>query len=221
MQKGAKPLRRARKYHRRTGARSGRAKVFLRSHAFALFMAVLILGGVAAGAYLARQAATAGDASYGSFLTASFSSLTAGRGFLPLLCTAFFNSSLLLILAFLCGLCAAGAPGFVAIPIFKGLGLGFSMGYLYTQYAMRGLWLSALGILPEGILTSVALIIACREGFDYSIKLACVVLPTGKQFTLWEDFLSYCGRFLFCFLLALAGAVLQALLIPALSGYLS
>lgn len=209
-----------RRRKKRRGAQKKRALHFLRTNYLVILLAALILAGIAVGSLLARQAAVTGNSGFGALLNASFSADTAKKGFTTLVFSSFFSSSVLLLLAFLCGLCAAGAPGFFLIPLFKGAGLGFSMGYLYIQYSLHGLAISALCILPEGLLTSFALILACREGFYYSLKLACIVLPTGRQFSLWDDFLTYCSRFLVCFGLALLGAVLEALLITGASSYL-
>ncbi|MDR3644043.1 MAG: stage II sporulation protein M [Clostridia bacterium] len=204
---------------RRSAGRAG-SFGFFRAHYQIISIAALIVAGMLIGALLARQAAASGQNNFGSVLKASFSAQTASQGFVSLMLSSFLSSSLLLLAAYLCGLCAAGLPVLVVLPLFKGAGLGFSIGYLYIQYGLRGMTLAALCILPEGLIVCIALILACRAGMRYSYRLACTILPTGKQYSLWSDFVSFSCCCLACLGLDLAASILEALIITGLHGYL-
>ena len=185
-----------------------------------LTLAALLLAGALVGALLARQAAASGKSSFGNVLSASFSAETVSKSFLSLAFSSFSAGCLLLICTFLLALCAAGAPGLLAVPFFKGAGLGFSIGYLYALYGLRGVTLSAMCILPEGLIASLAVLVACRAGLRFSIRLGRVILPDPPQEIFWDDFMSLCGTFAFCLVLTFIGSLLGAVIIRALSGYL-
>lgn len=205
---------------RRLPARRTSADGFFHTHYQVIAIGALIAAGILTGALLAKQAASTGQNNFGNVLKASFSAETASKGFWSLMFSSFLSSSLMIIIAYFCGLCAAGQPALAAIPLFKGAGLGFSVGYLYIQYGMKGMTLSALCILPEALIVCIALIFACRAGFRYSFRLLCTILPTGREFELWDDFVGYSVCCVACLCLNLAAAILEALIITGLHGYL-
>lgn len=207
------------KRRRRSAARPAEDN-FFRLHGQVIALGVLIAAGLLLGALLAKQAAAAGQASFANVLRVSFSTETASKGFWWLTGSSFLSSSLLVFAAYICGLCAAGQPVLAGIPLFKGAGLGFTVGYLYIEYGMKGLMLSAFCVLPENLIVCVSLILACRAAFRYSWRLLRTILPTESKYELWDDFVRYsvcCGA---CLCLNLAAAVLEAAVVTGLHGYL-
>jgi stage II sporulation protein M len=183
-------------------------------------LVLLILIGVVIGALVAKNDGVQNQSSFSFFMQNAFSASTASKGFISLLISAFFSSSILICCAFFLGLCAIGSPAIVLILVFKGAGIGLSIGYLYMQYGLKGVAISALCILPQAVLSSIAIIIACREGIRFSVQLASVVLPTGKQLQLWSNFLEYCYKFVICFVIVFIASILDALATTGLLGLL-
>ncbi len=114
------------------------------------------------------------------------------------------------VAAFICGLCMVGTPGAFFIPCFRGLGLGFTTGYLYTVYGMKGMAFSALLIIPPSLVSTVALLLACRETWGFSLMLFKGVLPDAPSLALRNDFKIYCLRFLFILGVMLFSCLLDA-----------
>lgn len=86
-----------------------------------------------------------------------------------------FNSSLILIvISFLFGFCSISQPLTMLIPVFRGLGLGLCMGYLYSGYGFKGVGFSLILIIPHMFISTLAIIISSKE----SIKLSNLFLGT-------------------------------------------
>lgn len=175
-----------------------------------ILIAVLILAGVIWGGIIADQAGIEKESSFGMLLQQMLSKEAASRGFASLMLSSFFSSSLLICISFVLGLCAVGSPGHIAITLFKGAGIGLSMGYVYLEYGMKGFFICALFILPWALITSFAIMLTCREGIRYSVMIAAAILPSGSSEKLWGEFNQYCLRHLICFLLVLIAAVIEA-----------
>ena len=99
--------------------------------------------------------------------------------------------------AFVCGLCMVGTPGAFFIPCFRGLGLGLTLGYLYAVYGMKGMAFSALLVIPAALVSAVALLLACRETWGFSLLLFKGLLPDAPSMALRNDCKIYCLRYLF------------------------
>jgi hypothetical protein len=180
-------------------------------------IASVILGGVVWGAKMAGGTTGIKSSSFGILIEQILSKESTTKGFPELFASSFFSSALLLAAAFALGLCAVGAPGHAAVAIFKGAGIGYSMGYIYIGYGIKGFAVCALFILPWAIITSLAVMIACREGIVFSLRMAYQILPGGSGINLWPYFRDYCSKFLTCFILALAAAAIEALSTMAFS----
>ena len=194
--------------------------IFFRSSYQILLLSFLVLIGILIGSLIAKNGGVQNQSNFSFFMQNAFSANTASKGFVSLMLSAFFSSSILICCAYFLGLCAIGSPAIVLIPIFKGAGIGLSMGYLYIQYGLKGIAISALCIMPQAILSSIAIIIASREGLRFSVQLASVVLPTGKQLQLWSNFLDYCYKFVICFVIVFAASILDAIATTGLSSLL-
>lgn len=215
MLKGAKPLRRK---HMRI--RHGRSKSGVGIKAAFIeycLIAAVILCGVIWGAKMAGGTSDIKSGSFGILIEQILTKNSTSKGFPELFASSFFSSALLIFIAFALGLCAIGAPGHVAVALFKGAGIGYSMGYIYIEYGLKGFAVCALFILPWAIITSLAVMIACREGIIFSLRMAFQVLPGGSGSNLWPRLRDYCAKYLTCFILALVAAAIEALSTMAFS----
>lgn len=172
-------------------------------------LALLILAGVLVGALLAPGQAQEPSNGLGIFSQQLLSSAAADNHFWDLFFSSFFSTAVLLCAAFLLGLWAAGAVGIVLVALFKGTGIGLSMGVIYIHYGVSGFLICALFILPWALITSFAVVVACREGLQFSLRMARAVSPAGAGH-LWQMFRMYCLRYVICFGLAAAAAVVEA-----------
>ena len=75
---------------------------------------------------------------------------------------------MLLLGMFLCGFSAVGQPFSIAILLFRGIGLGLSLGYFYGNLEGQGILSAAGMLLPSGALAGYALILGCREALRMS-----------------------------------------------------
>lgn len=181
-----------------------------------LTIAVLIIVGIVFGAILANQAGIVKKSSFSFFVQDMLSKDVASKGFVSLFLSSFFSSAVLICAAFFLGLCAFGQPGILLIPVFKGAGIGLSMSYVYIQYGIKGMGICLLFLLPQAVLSSLSIIVACREGIRFSNTLAKTIFH-GSQQTLWPDFSNLCYKYVFCFVLVLAAAVIEAFSIMGFS----
>lgn len=130
-----------------------------------------------------------------------------------------FSTSLYLLAAFLTGMCVCGTPLVPLIPFVRGLGLGLSMGYLYTYQGLKGVAFSALLIVPSAVISSIALIIACHEGMRLSAILFSSTAKDGPPLKLWEDMKKYSIRFGACAFLLCIGSLVDTLFVSAFSKF--
>ena len=114
-----------------------------------------------------------------SIIIDSFIIQKSGQGML----TDFFNSIAVNAIFFLSNLFLAfsliGSPIIIALPMFKGFGLGCFCGYLYVTYRLTGLGYSLLMVCPGAIVSALAFILACNDSCEYS-KNAYLKAIKGK-----------------------------------------
>ena len=214
--KEVKPLR---KRHSKRNAAGLRIPGKFSSAYQILALTVLILIGILIGTLLVKNNGVDNQGNFSLFLQSAFSDKAVSKDFSYFI-SSFFSSSLLLCAAFFLGLCLAGLPGLLAIPLFLGAGIGYTLAYLYSRYGIKGIAFSTLCILPQAVLTSVAVVLSCREGIRFSFKLCAAVSPSGSDNKLWDSLLEFCYKFVFCFIIVIIAALLEALATMLLSGLL-
>lgn len=194
------------------GHSRGTGRETVRGYSFAgcCLVAAVILTGVFIGARLASGAGNAASGSFGILLEQMFVKDSASKGFVHLFLSSFFPSALIICASYALGLCAAGLPGQIAAALYKGAGIGMSMGCIYIKYGLKGFVICALFILPWAVITSLAVIMACYEGIRFSLLVARCLLPSGGR-NLFNEFRAYNARYLTCFLLVLAASAVEAL----------
>lgn len=127
--------------------------------------------------------------------------------------SAFSSSALLLLLLFFCGFCAIGAPLIFAVPLFKGLGFGLTAGTVFAAYGIDALWYVAILILPNLLISSIVLLLACRQAFRMSRKIWTQMTAGGAPRTAPAVSMGpFLGRFLIYLILIGAGAVVESIL---------
>ena len=130
-------------------------------------LAVLFLAGVAYGAVLAADLDAETLKSMDS-LTRGFLLGRAGESFGWIVLRSLGAGLMLLLGMFLCGFSAVGQPFSIAILLFRGIGLGLSLGYFYGNLEGQGILSAAGMLLPSGALAGYALILGCRDALRMS-----------------------------------------------------
>ena len=80
-----------------------------------------------------------------------------------------FQGLVLLLLLFISGLSACGAPVALAVPLFFGFGLGMTESLYYADGG-SGVLLVALIVLPHSLLEAATLLIGCAESLWLSLQ---------------------------------------------------
>ena len=95
---------------------------------------------------------------------------------------SFLFNGLIIILNMFLGFSVIGCPFIMLLPLFKGLGIGAVSGYLYSAYKFSGLGYCLLLIYPGAIVSSFALMTACRDSYEYSRNAYCKAIKGKGQY---------------------------------------
>lgn len=172
---------------------------------------ILILAGAAIGAAYVRNSgfSRTGLEGTGFFIQDILSADAAKKGVLSLAASSFFPVALLLCFSYLLGLCAIGTPFEFFVPIIHGAWLGTAMACIDMNYGVKGLGICILFIMPQAILTSIAVMVACREGIKFSWSVAISIFR-GVQKALLDNFRAYCYKYVICFMFAVIASIIEA-----------
>lgn len=97
---------------------------------------------------------------------------------------------------FLSGLCAVGQPFAACALAVRGLGMGVVFSQLYSGFGVKGMLYSAVLVLPNALICSVALVLGAREAICLSNRYAVFSLSDRQQDGLKETLRRYCAKFL-------------------------
>lgn len=125
--------------------------------------------------------------------------------------SALSSSMVFLAVLFVCGFCAISQPLVVALPLFRGLGVGFSVASLYVSHGTGVVGYVALLILPGTVLTTLAILICCRESLRLAGSFFSVMGGEHKA----KEFYAlriYLARYFACGVLCVFSAFLEAVL---------
>ena len=171
-----------------------------------VILSLIFLFSIAAGSLCINFINTENPLSANNFID-SFISKRENAAFTSILISAFISNFMILIVLFLFGICIIGVPaGFIAA-IIKGLGIGYSAGYLYTAYGFKGFIFNLIIIFPTAFLVSLVLITAAKESIKFSKTLLRIIKPDAKIYPLSSEFKIYLLRFtvlLLCLFIASA-----------------
>ena len=92
------------------------------------------------------------------------------RDFYHSLILAFFSNFIYIFVLFISGYCAVSAPAIFFIIFFKGLGVGLTVGYIYSKYYVSGFLFCLLMILPTTAAFVAVTMYAAMEAFKTSIS---------------------------------------------------
>lgn len=178
-----------------------------------LLLAAMLLSGLFVGSLLIASSGS----SVTSFLETLMKTATTSRAtqsFGATFSAAFLSNFYLLLITFLLGFSAISAPVIFLVPLYKGLGLGLSMGYLYMNYGFKGVGYCAFMIVPSAVLSVIAILLGCKESFHFS-KIFLHYLFVGPKeagASALPALRVYAVRFLLLLALVLGAALIESIL---------
>ena len=182
-------------------------------------LAGLFLLGMLAGTLLIRNAdnttITTMQAVLGGYIerrqTASFFGVAAAT---------FSSLFVMLILLFVCGFCTISQPIIICVPIFKGLGYGFSIGMLYAQYGVSAIRYILVLLFPVLLMGTCLLILACRASLLMAVSLFRITLLAQQQTDSYRVH-RYCMKFVAFTVICLLISFIDAVLFYKLGGLIT
>lgn len=154
-----------------------------------------------------------------TFITQGFFKNRAEQTLIQTFWTSFSSAGGILAICFVLGFCAISQPAELAIPVFRGIGLGTSISYLYIAYGLKGFFVTLIMILPHAVISSVAILLAVRE----SIRMSNVFSIYGfseKEISDRPSISLYLLKFLILFVIIAISSFLDGILAYLFAGML-
>lgn len=213
------PVARGRKYAHGGAGAANLADVAkdLKKQGPLLMLAAVFIAGMIIGALYAKNANL--DLLEG--LDAIFSSSYHIRISQPAYTTfiASLSSTFLFVLAaFLMGLSVWGPAVVPFLPLIRGLGLGVSTGYLYANFGFQGVLFHLVVMLPGMFLSTIAILVACRESIQFSLRLSRSGFFDKRSEPLKNSFRLYLRRNGVVLIVSVAGAFLDMVMTALFAG---
>jgi len=128
----------------------------------------------------------------------------------------FGTDFLFMLAAFLLGLCAAGLPFVLLLPVLRGMGTGVVSGWLYMTYGLHGVGYSVLVLCPAAVVSLLIMLAYCKESMLMSGDMLLVV--SNKQEKMESSLRLYVTRYLVLLLASVLAAALDALCFAMFAG---
>ncbi len=119
---------------------------------------------------------------------------------------------LALVIMWLMGLTAVGAPLVILLTGARGFILGFTIGFLVQEKAGQGLLLALVAVLPQNLCYVPGLFVAGTLALYFSLSL----FKQSHETTVFTGILTYTLLFVACALLILLGSWIEAYLVPGI-----
>lgn len=152
-----------------------------------------------------------------SFLTNTLKSFTVfntNSSISSILLSSLMNNFIFFFCAFLTGLMVIGFPLSVMLIFYKGFSVGFTIGFICALYGFKGILISAVCILPQILITSITLILACGKAMQFSLSLFSLFSSGRRNKGEIPDILPYCFSVLILFLISLISVLFDAFISP-------
>ena len=139
-------------------------------------------------------------------------------GYLTLIIKSFLPFLFYLIAAFVMGVCAAGVPFILMLPLFRGCMTGITGALMYSSYGVTGLGYCALIVYPGTALAVSTLIFALSESMRMSSGIFALITDRKSAYAGYP-LKMYCGRYGIFTAAALLAAVIDAVLFKAFESF--
>ncbi|MCS1350829.1 stage II sporulation protein M [Mechercharimyces sp. CAU 1602] len=116
-------------------------------------------------------------------------------------------------LMWILGLSVIGIPFVLLLIFFKGLVIGFTVGFLVNQLSWQGLWFASLSIIPQNLLVVPAMMMLAV----WSMQFASLLIKNrliARRGTIYPQFLSYAMVAVVLVGVFLVASILEAYISP-------
>lgn len=158
------------------------------------------------------------------------------QGFFQVLTTKEINSLVILrqsiknnlqtvFVIWLLGITVIGIPVTLLIMGVRGFIIGFTVAFLIDGLGFKGLFFTALAILPHNLIIIPCLVAISVISVSFSMMIIKDKLARRWTKDYWQKFFSYCLLVIVLFLVSVVGSVIEAYIVPVfiklISSYLS
>lgn len=175
-----------------------------------LLLGGLFLAGTLAGALLVRNASPQTLDALQNVL-GGYIEKRQSQPFFRVMAASFYSTFLVMLILFFCGFCSIAQPVIAAVPFFKGLGYGFSIGLFYAQQGTAAMRYVAVFILPIMLLNVLLIIYSCRASLLLSTDLFRSTLM-GAEIQGRIRIQRYCAKFIVFAIGAVLISILDAVI---------
>lgn len=134
---------------------------------------------------------------------------------------SFGADAFVLIILYLLGFSAIAQPLELFVPAFYGLGVGASMGYIYSAYSFQGIVYCFVMIVPTTVISTFAVVLATREACFMSNLFLGNIIPRFKADISIQTLKLYSIKYLVLLGFALASAVVDCVFTFLFAGLFS
>ncbi len=149
------------------------------------------------------------------FVATNFSSYLDVRlkqNFFNILINSFLKELPLFLIIFFCGTSIVGVVLSPLVIAYIGFEYGAICGYIYSCYSLKGIALNILIIIPCALIALLGYLLASKEAFTFSLKLAKMSLPNTNSANIYGNFQTYCKRFLILALFIATSSLIDGLM---------
>jgi len=141
-----------------------------------------------------------------------YQSKRTNQSFLQTAVSGLLSALPLFLIVFFSGFYPLGAPVIVLAPVYKGLGTGLTMGYLYSQWGLKGVVYSFILIVPTTLIYMISMVFSCKEALRLSGTILRELTPKARMDKMVDDVKLYLKRFFAFFIIILLSCLVDLLL---------
>lgn len=179
-----------------------------------IIMLIFILLGIVAGTAIYMKYPIAAEQIHGFIKSGN------KRTIVEVFREAFDNTFIILLILMFSGFSSVSQPIELSALIYRGIVLGISLSYTYAVYAVKGVFICVLMILPHALMTSIILVLAVRESMRMSTAVAIFAFKGQSEVTDRPDIKLYLLKFLILLLFLIAASLIDCVITYLLTGML-
>lgn len=206
----------------RYGMREGISNHIKSNIGLYLIVFIFLSVGIAAGAFTVRALDDTQKQSLIKYMQGFFQILTSSSvDSVAVLKQSVKNNLQTIFIIWILGVTVIGIPLTLFIIGVRGFILGFTVGFLLNGLGMKGLFFTALAILPQNLIIIPCL--AAVEVTSVSFSLMIIRNRMAKKWTnnYWKKFLSYTIIMLVLFIFSVCGSLIEAYIVPVFISLIS
>ena len=179
-----------------------------------IIMLIFILLGIVAGTAIYMKYPLAAEQTHGFIKSGN------KRTIVEVFREAFDNTFIILLVLMFSGFSSVSQPIELSALLYRGIVLGISLSYTYAVYAVKGVFICVLMILPHALMTSIILVLAVRESMRMSTAVAIFAFKGQSDVTDRPDIKLYLLKFLILLLFLIAASLIDCVITYLLTGML-